>query len=127
MLNKQEAKKITVIDDEKEFVDTVRDLLTGRGFDVTYAYGGLRGLEVVKEVLPDIVVLDINMPDLDGRDVLAKLKKDEETKDIPVIILSARSDQFDESLGRELGAADYITKPYSSQDLIKKINSILNL
>lgn len=125
MFNGKNGKKITVIDDERELVDTIKAFLEGRGFEVSVAYGGTRGLDIIREELPDLVLLDVNMPDLDGRDVLSKLKKEEATKNIPVIILSARNDQFDEELGRELGATDYVTKPYSSHSLLKKINEVL--
>lgn len=117
--------KIAVIDDDKELCETIKAFLEGRGFSVVCAYGGKVGLELVKRNLPDIVILDITMPDMDGRDVLIKMKKESSTRAIPVIILTGRGEQYDRSYGIELGADEYIPKPYDSSILLRQVNSLL--
>ena len=117
--------KIVVIDDNKELADTIKHFLQMRGFIVISAYGGKSGLEAVKKEKPDLIILDIMMPDMDGRDVLVNLKRGNETKDIPVIILTGKDEQFDREYGIELGAYEYITKPYDSNALLRQVNSIL--
>lgn len=117
--------KIVVIDDNKELADTIKHFLQMRGFIIMSAYGGKSGLEIVKKEKPDLIILDIMMPDMDGRDVLVNLKRNNETKDIPVVILTAKDEQFDREYGIELGAYEYITKPYDSNALLRQVNSIL--
>ena len=118
-------KRITVIDDEKEFVDTIRRFLEARDYEVSFAYGGYSGLEVIRTERPHLVILDISMFDLDGRDVLVKMREDVETQDTPVILLSGKGGQFDEEYGKELGADEYISKPYDGKVLLGKIASLL--
>lgn len=118
--------KIALIDDEKELVDAVTKFLEARNFEVCSAYGGRTGLEIIRSENPDLIVLDIMMPDIDGRDILKELKQDPHTKSIPVIILSAKSETFDEELGKELGADDYLTKPCRMKELVKTINENIN-
>ncbi|MFH1380772.1 MAG: response regulator [Candidatus Omnitrophota bacterium] len=120
-----EKKKIVIIDDEKGLADVIRDFLEERGFLVTTAYDGKTGIEAVKEIKPDLVILDILMPEMDGRAVLKKLKKEEDLKDIPVIILSGKTDQFDRGYLLEMGAYEYVTKPYDSYRLLRQINNTL--
>ncbi len=118
--------RIVIIDDEKELVNTIKEFLEQRGFEVISAFGGKKGLEVVKQEKPDLVILDIAMPDMDGRDVLINLKKDEEMKDIPVLMLSGRGGQFDEEYGMELGAEQYVAKPYRGEALLEQIKKVLS-
>lgn len=117
--------KVAVIDDNRGLVDTIRQFLEDRDFDVSAAYGGKSGLEIIKNDKPDVIVLDIMMPDMDGRDVLVELKRSDATKDIPVIILTGKEEQFDRSYVIELGAHEYVTKPYDSQILLRQINNVL--
>ena len=126
MIERKEEVKITIIDDEKELVATIKEFLEARGFIINFAYGGKAGLKLVRSEPPDIIVLDISMPDMDGRDVLVELKKDEETKNIPVIMLTGRTEQFDRDYGIELGAQEYMTKPYRGHLLLRQIENILN-
>jgi len=118
--------RIMIIDDEKGLVDVIRDFLEERGFLVTAAYDGKSGIEAVRNNKPDLIILDILMPDMDGRAVLKKLKKDKDIKDIPVIILSGKTDQFDRNYLLELGAYEYVTKPYDSYRLLRQINNTLD-
>lgn len=126
MKTEENRRKIAVIDDEKTLANAVRDLLSSRNFDVKIAYNGKDGLELIKAEKPELVILDIMMPLMDGRDVLLALKRDTSTKDIPVILLTAKDEQFDRSYGLDLGAREYITKPYASNLLLKRVNSILS-
>lgn len=124
--NENDGKiKIIIIDDEKEFVETIKTFLESRNCSVNFAYGGHSGLELIKSDRPDVVILDIGMFDMDGRDVLVKLKEDVETKFIPVIILSGRGGQFDKEYGLELGAQEYMDKPYDGRVLMEKINKLI--
>jgi len=118
--------KIAVIDDEKDIADAISDFLEARNFEVSSAYNGRSGLEMIRTEMPDLIVLDIMMPEMDGRDVLIELKKDVYTRNIPVIILSAKDESFEEDLGMDLGAAYYETKPFRMKDLVKSINHIIN-
>ena len=118
--------KIAIIDDEREIVDAISSFLEVRNYEVCSAYGGRSGLELIRTETPDLVILDIMMPDMDGRDMLIELKKDVYTKSIPVIILSAKSDSFDEKLGLDLGASAYETKPFKLKSLTNKIKHTLN-
>lgn len=117
--------KITIVDDEKELVKTIRDLLEPRNFEVSYAYNGVDGLAVIRGQIPDLVILDIMMPGMDGRDVLIELKNSADTKNIPVIMLTAKDEQFEVDYGMELGACSYVTKPYQARHLLKHIEKIL--
>lgn len=120
-----EKPKVAVIDDERDLVETIKNLLESRGFAVSVAYDGKSGLELVKSEKPDIVILDITMPLMDGRDVLVQLKKSNDTKDIPIIMLTARGEQYDRTYGLELGADEYLPKPYSGRVLLRQIDHIL--
>ena len=117
--------RIAIVDDEKAMVETLKSFLEDRGFSVSAAHDGESGLELIKREKPDVVILDITMPKMDGRDVLVQLKKDESTKNIPVIMLTVRSEPFDMDYGIELGADDYLPKPCEAHRLLKHINSIL--
>ena len=117
--------RIAIVDDEKAMVETLKSFLEDRGFSVSAAHDGEEALALIKREKPDVVILDITMPKMDGRDVLVQLKKDESTKNIPVIMLTVRSEPFDMDYGIELGADDYLPKPCEAHRLLKHINSIL--
>jgi two-component system alkaline phosphatase synthesis response regulator PhoP len=120
------AQKILVIDDEPHVVKIVESRLKVSGFEIIAAYGGKEGLEKAKQEKPDLILLDIIMPDIDGLEVLVRLRQDEDTKSIPVIMLSARGETDDivKSI-TEGNAKDYIVKPYIAADFLKKINRAL--
>ena len=128
MLMNGDAKKakISVIDDEKDLVEALKDFLEPRNFTVSFAYDGRSGLEIIRKEKPDVVLLDIAMPDIDGRDVLVELKNNDDTKDIPVIMLTCKSAQVEIDYGMELGASAYITKPYESPHLLRQIAHVLD-
>jgi len=121
----EKKHKIAVIDDDKGLCETIGSFLESRGFIVIFAHGGKDGFELVKKDIPDIVILDITMPDMDGRDVLIQMKKDAATRGIPVIILTGRGEQYDRSYGIQLGADEYISKPYDSSLLLHHVQNIL--
>lgn len=119
-------KKILVIDDEPMVVKMATDALTARGFHVTSAPNGYEGLIAARELRPDLILLDVVMPDLDGHEVAKRLKKDERTKNIPIIHLSAIGD-FDKQLeAMQEGLADYITKPIKPGDLADRVEAFLD-
>ncbi len=119
------GNKITVIDDEEGLVNTIKNFLEERGFSVSFAYDGTSGVEVIKKEMPDVVILDIMMPGKDGRDVLKELKEDTSTKDIPVIMLTAKAEQFDRDNVLAMGAYEYIVKPYDGYTLLRQIKNVL--
>ena len=119
-------KKILVVDDEPMVIRMVTDALTARGFTVISAPNGYEGLIAARGEKPDLILLDVVMPDLDGHEVLARLRKDERTKAIPVIHLSAVGD-FDKQLkAMEDGSADYITKPIKPAELADRVEAFLD-
>ncbi len=121
----QKRIKILVVDDEKDFIDAVRSLLEERGYSIDYANDGIGALEIVKKDIPDLILLDIVMPNMDGITLLKKLKEKNETKDIPVIMLTVKDGQANRNLGLETGAYEYISKPYDSLVLLRQIRNIL--
>jgi len=123
--NNQNRIKILVVDDERELIDAIRDLLEERGYSVDYANDGIGALEIVKKDPPDLILLDIVMPNMDGIALLKKLKEKNETKDIPVIMLTVKDGQANRDLGLATGAYEYISKPYDSQVLLRQIRNIL--
>ena len=125
MENQDKKFKVTVIDDEKALVKIVKDFLEPRNFQVSFAYDGRSGLDIVKKEKPDVVILDISMPVVDGRDLLVSLKKDSNTKNIPVIVLTGKEDKYDRSYILELGAYEFIPKPFDGQVLLRQIKNVL--
>lgn len=118
---------ILIVDDNPNNVQLLKAVMTMRGFDVLVAKNGLHALETVKEELPDIILLDIMMPEMDGFEACQKLKESPTTKNIPIIFLTAKSHIDDIMKGFELGAVDYITKPFSSNELVARVEIHLKL
>jgi len=114
--------KILVVDDEKRMVRFIQLNLEQDGFQVITAYNGNEALEQVRTQLPDMVLLDIMMPDIDGFEVLKKIR---EVSDVPVIMLTAKGEEDDRVKGLELGADDYIVKPFSPRELVSRIKAVL--
>ncbi len=123
--NNKNKIRILVVDDERELIDAIRDLLEERGYLIDYANDGIGALEIVKKDPPDLILLDIVMPNMDGITLLKKLKEKNETKDIPVIMLTVKDGQANRDLGLATGAYEYISKPYDSQVLLRQIRNIL--
>ncbi len=121
-------KKIVCIEDEPEMIDLVRLILGRRGFELIGAVGGREGLETVRQVKPDLVLLDLMMPDMDGWEIYQHMKADEELRNIPVIIVTAKAQSIDKVLGLHIAKVDdYITKPFGPQELIESVNRVLGI
>jgi len=118
-------KKILIADDRSEVVELVKVTLEGEGYQTIDASDGREALEKIKREKPDLILLDIIMPRMDGFEVLSKVKKDPKTKDIPIIMLTAKGQKSDQEKGEELGATGYIIKPFSPSALLKRIEEIL--
>ena len=117
--------KILVVDDEIYIVHILDFSLGMEGYEVLTALDGEQALEKARQEHPDLIVLDIMMPKLDGYETCKMLKAEAGTKDIPVILLSAKGRNVDQKIGFEVGADDYITKPFSPRKLVERINAIL--
>jgi len=119
--------RILIVDDEPDLLSVLRFGLEVDGFDVIEASDGEQGLNLARENSPDLIVLDLMLPRMDGYKVCRALKFDERYRRIPVFILSARSGDVDRRLALELGADAYVTKPYDMRDLVGRIRERLNL
>jgi len=119
-------KYILCVEDEPEMIDLIRLILGRRGFEVKGATGGMEGLKIIREEHPDLVLLDLMMPDMDGWEVYQQIKADEKTRDIPVIVVTAKAQSIDKVLGLHIAKVDdYIAKPFSPQDLLNSIEKVL--
>lgn len=117
--------RILLVDDEPDIVETVSFMLQSRNYQVSVASGGKEGLEKAQNEHPDLLLLDIMMPDIDGYDVCMKLKGDEKTKDIPIIMLTAKGESEAVLKSHSLGADDYVVKPFSLPTLLSKLKKYL--
>ncbi len=119
-------KSILCIEDEPEMIDLMRLILGRRGFSVKGAAGGIEGLRMIREERPDLVLLDLMMPDMDGWEVYQQMKADENTKNIPVIVVTAKAQSIDKVLGLHIAKVDdYLAKPFSPQDLLSSVERVL--
>ena len=115
-------KTILVVDDEPKIVELARDYLEHAGFAVVSAFDGPEALTRARTDAPDLIVLDLGLPKLDGLDVARALRRD---SNVPIVILSGRSDESDKLVGLELGADDYVTKPFSPKELVARVRAVL--
>jgi DNA-binding response OmpR family regulator len=120
-----DRKRILVVDDEIYIVHILEFTLTMEGYEVLTASDGEEALRKVEQDRPDLIVLDIMMPKLDGYEVCRKLREDEDFRSIPVVLLSAKGRPIDRETGLEVGADDYIVKPFSPRRLLEKIRDLL--
>jgi two-component system, OmpR family, alkaline phosphatase synthesis response regulator PhoP len=118
-------KKILVVDDEVDLVETVRFSLELEGFDVLVSYNGEDALNQARKEKPDLIILDLMLPKLDGYKVCRLLKFDERYKHIPILMLTAKTQEKDKILGKETGADEYITKPFEMDYLMEKVKAYL--
>jgi two-component system alkaline phosphatase synthesis response regulator PhoP len=116
------VKTVLVVDDEPQIVQLVRDYLEHGGFAVLSAGDGVTALELARTRSPDLVVLDLGLPGLDGLDVTRSLRRD---RTVPIIMLTARDDESDKLVGLELGADDYVVKPFSPKELVARVRAVL--
>lgn len=121
----QASRKVLVIDDEPGIIDIVETNLLGDGFEVVSAKDGKEGLDKVRSENPELVVLDVMMPEMDGWEVLRQMESDPNTAGIPVIMLTAKASDEDYIHGLEEGAIEYITKPFYPQELVNRIKITL--
>ncbi len=122
----QTPKHILCIEDEPEMIDLIRLILGRRGFQVSGATGGQAGLQAVRAEHPDLVLLDLMMPDMDGWEVYQQMKADENTRNIPVIVVTAKAQSIDKVLGLHIAKVDdYIAKPFSPQELLSSVEKTL--
>jgi two-component system alkaline phosphatase synthesis response regulator PhoP len=119
--------KILVVDDEVYILHILDFILGAENYDVITASNGEQALQKVRDENPDLIVLDIMMPKLDGYETCRIIKNDPKTKLIPVILLTAKGREVDQKLGKEVGASDYITKPFSPSKLIERVQAILGV
>jgi len=115
-------KTVLVVDDERQIAQIATDYLRHAGYEVVTAGDGAKALELARARRPDLVVLDLGLPGLDGLDVARTLRRE---SDVPIIILTARVEESDRLLGLELGADDYITKPFSPRELVARVKAVL--
>lgn len=122
-----EARTIVCIEDEPEMIELVKLILNRQGFEVYGALGGKEGLQKIEEMQPDLVLLDLMMPEMDGWQVFQTLRVKPETSHIPVIIVTAKAQSIDKVLGLHIAKVDdYITKPFGPQELLQSVQKVLN-
>ena len=119
-------KRIVIVDDEVDLVETVRFPLELEGFDVLVSYNGEDALSQARKEKPDLIILDLMLPKLDGYKVCRLLKFDERYKHIPILMLTAKTQEKDKALGMETGADEYITKPFEMDALMEKVKTYLS-
>jgi two-component system phosphate regulon response regulator PhoB len=117
--------RILAIDDEPDLLELVRVSLARDGYEVHVARAGEKGLDLARRLRPDLVVLDLMLPDLSGTEVCRRLRADPELGRVPILMLTARSEEIDRVVGLELGADDYVTKPFSPRELALRVRAIL--
>ncbi|MEE9316419.1 MAG: response regulator [bacterium] len=117
--------KILIVEDDPTTVQLIEFLLKKNNFEVLIAYNGVEALQIAKKEKLDLILMDVMMPKMDGIEAIEKLKKDENTRDIPIIILSALGQEMDVMRGLQAGASSYIVKPFSPQELLAEINTKL--
>ncbi|MCL5428356.1 MAG: response regulator [Chloroflexi bacterium] len=121
-----ELRKVVCVEDEPEMIDLIQLILKRKGFEVIGAHGGVEGLATIRSVKPDLVLLDLMMPEMDGWQVYQQLKADETTADIPVIVVTAKAQNIDKVLGLHIAKVDdYIPKPFSLQELVDRVETVL--
>lgn len=114
--------RVLVVDDDPGIVKVVRAYLEQAGFEVSVAYDGKKAMQIARNDRPDLVILDLMLPEMDGWDVCRALRKE---SDVPIIMLTARVEESDKLIGLELGADDYVTKPFSPRELVARVRSVL--
>lgn len=116
------AQKVLVVEDEQKIARLVRLYLEEAGFEVVTVYDGMQAVPAYRHERPDLVILDLNLPGVDGLDVCRQLRRE---SDVPIIMLTARSDEADRLIGLELGADDYVVKPFSPREVVARVRAVL--
>lgn len=121
-----DKRRVLCIEDEPEMIDLIRLILERKGFEVIGAVGGQEGLNTVRSEKPDLVLLDLMMPDVDGWEVYRQMKADDELKSIPVVVVTAKAQSIDKVLGLHIAKVDdYVTKPFGPTDLLDSVDRVL--
>src|SRR5216117_2533772 len=118
-------ERVLIVDDDPDILRLVSYNLTQAGFDVATAATGRKALESVQKRQPDLIILDLMLPDIDGMEVCRTLRQRDDSRRIPIIMLTARGEEIDRVIGFELGADDYVAKPFSPSELVLRVKSIL--
>src|SRR6478672_9322330 len=121
------SSRILVVDDTPANIQTLSATLKAKGYQVSVATGGRQALEAVERIRPDLILLDVMMPEVDGFETCRRLKASEATKKIPVIFLTARTEVADIVKGFELGAVDYVAKPFNTHELLARVHTHLTM
>lgn len=119
-------KKILIVDDEQDIVESLKFVLETSNFICYTADNGEDGLRMAKEIVPDLIILDVMMPKINGYKISRLLKYDAKYKNIPILMVTARSQDEDKMIGEETGADEYITKPFELEDVVKKVEQYLS-
>lgn len=118
-------KKVLIVDDEEHIRELIKFNLKKEGYDIEIAINGVEALNIIREIKFDLILLDLMLPEIDGLEVCKEIRRNEETSDIPVMMITAKGEEFDKVLGLELGADDYITKPFSIRELMARVKALL--
>lgn len=119
-------KKILIVDDEQDIVESLQFVLEATGFECHCAYNGEDGLNLAREILPDLIILDVMMPKINGFKICRLLKYDNKYKNIPILMVTARSQVEDQQIGEETGVDEYITKPFDLDEIVEKVKGYLS-
>jgi len=126
-MDEKKEQTILCVEDEPEMIDLMQLILSRRGYQVKGARGGVEGIQLIRELHPDLVLLDLMMPDMDGWEVYQQMKSDPALKDIPVIIVTAKAQNIDKVLGLHIAKVDdYIAKPFSPQELVESVDRVFS-
>lgn len=126
-MDETNPKTILCVEDEPEMIDLIRLILARKGYIVEGAAGGVEGIRLVREIHPDLVLLDLMMPDMDGWEVYQQMKADQSLRDIPVIVVTAKAQNIDKVLGLHIAKVDdYIAKPFSPQELMDSVDRVFS-
>jgi DNA-binding response OmpR family regulator len=120
-------KKILIVDDEQDIVESLRFVLEAADYTCYCAYNGEDGLRLAKEIVPDLIILDVMMPKINGYKISRLLKFDNKYKNIPILMVTARSQEEDRLIGEETGADEYITKPFELDEVVRRVNGYLKV
>jgi two-component system, OmpR family, response regulator VicR len=127
-MEEKKRYRVVCIEDEPEMIDLIELILNRRSFELVGAVGGREGIETVARLKPDLVLLDLMMPDVDGWEVYQQMKADPKLRDIPVIVVTAKAQSIDKVLGLHIAKVDaYVTKPFGPQELMASVNEVLDL
>ncbi len=119
------VRRVVCVEDEPEMIDLIKLILNRKGYEVHGANGGVEGLKLIRKVMPDLVLLDLMMPEMDGWQVYQQLKAEESTSKIPVVVVTAKAQNIDKVLGLQIAKVDdYISKPFSLQELVDRVDAV---